>query len=132
MIDSIIEEIRGLKILYIEDNTIVRVSMSEMLRDIFDTIDTASNGEEGLEMYQRDTNYYDIIITDISMPKLNGDRMSQMILDINPKQLIIAITAHNETKKIKKLKDIGITETINKPIVIEELIEAIRGISSGE
>ncbi len=127
MIDSIIEEIRGLKILYVEDNTIVRISMSEMLRDIFDTIDTASNGEEGLEMYQKDR--YDIIITDISMPKLDGDKMSQMILEIDPKQLIIAITAYNETHKIERLEDIGVTKSINKPIVIEELIDAIRDIT---
>jgi CheY-like chemotaxis protein len=129
MIDRDIEEIRELKILYVEDNPIVRVSMSEMLRDIFDTIDTASNGEEGLEIYQRDSSYYNIIITDISMPKLDGVRMSQRILAINPKQSIIAITAYNDIKKIKNLRDIGIRKTISKPIVIEELIGAIRGIT---
>ncbi len=122
--------VKNITLLYIEDDPFVRISMFEMLELIFQSsnITMATNGKEGLDQYKKyhtQTNiYYDIILTDINMPKLNGDEMSKIILSLNPKQNIIAMTAYNKMASLDNLQSMGVT-IIKKPIVFEELIEAI-------
>jgi len=120
---------QDLSLLYIEDDAIVRMTTSTLFYDLFDNIVIANDGDDGLQKYQewkRDKgSYIDIIITDISMPKLNGDEMSQKILAINPQQNIIAMTAYNESNKLNYLLDLGFKDIINKPIVFENLIDKL-------
>jgi len=120
---------QDLSLLYVEDDAIVRMTTSTLFDDLFDNIVIANDGDDGLQKYQewkRDKgSYIDIIITDISMPKLNGDEMSQKILAINPQQNIIAMTAYNESNKLNYLLDLGFKDIINKPIVFENLIDKL-------
>ena len=120
---------QDLSLLYVEDDAIVRMTTSTLFDDLFDNIVIANDGDDGLQKYQewkRDKgSYIDIIVTDISMPKLNGDEMSQKILAINPQQNIIAMTAYNESNKLNYLLDLGFKDIINKPIVFENLIDKL-------
>jgi len=85
-IQQLLEYTEQKTLLYVEDDPFVRVSMVEMLESLFraSNITIATDGEQGLEAYQnyyRQTNsYYDIIITDISMPRLNGDMITSVII----------------------------------------------------
>ena len=128
---------QSLSILYVEDNEEVRESTAEMLELFFERVDIAKNGLCGIEKYtqyhKKNKKHYDIIFTDIKMPKMNGLEMSKIILEKNMKQYIIVISAHNEAEFLLELIDIGIVDFILKPInlkkfkyKIERIIELIR------
>ena len=84
----------NLKILYVEDDLIVATKTKKLLSHFFKTIDVEVNGLAGWKRYQK--NDYDIVITDIRMPELNGIEMCRKILQINEEQHIIVTSAHNE------------------------------------
>ncbi len=114
----------NLKILYVEDDEMVRFSTKEILEVFFQTgVDVAVNGEDGLKkyetFYQQTALYYDIVITDINMPKMNGIEMIKAILKLNELQDIIVISAHNDASYLLELINIGISNFLLKPIKID-------------
>jgi len=109
-----------LSVLYVEDNQEVRKSTAEMLALFFRQVDVVKNGLCGIESYkkyfQSHKEHYDIVFTDIKMPKINGLELSRMILEENPKQHIVVISAHNEAHYLLELINIGIVNFVLKPI----------------
>ena len=110
---------KNIYLLYVEDEDDLREIMVTYLRKFFPHIDSAKNGEEGLNLYQ--TNEYDLVITDILMPKLDGLQMSEKIKKINDQQNIIIISAYADTKDFIQSIKLGIDGYVLKPINFEQL-----------
>jgi diguanylate cyclase (GGDEF)-like protein len=127
-IDTIIEQTSGLKLLYVEDNKMARDSTLELLREFFDTILIAENGEEGLEIFKREE--IDLIITDINMPKKNGLEMVEEIRKTHPDIDIVVLTAHTEYDYLKESIRLGIRGYLNKPIELDNLVDVLQMIVS--
>jgi len=125
---------RNLSVLFVEDEEGVRVKTAQVLNDLFWTVHTAKDGEDGLEAYKNyfdETNrYYDIVITDINMPNLDGLSMVEKMLKINPEQEIIVISAYGDYEKLQKIINFGIKCYIKKPIEIDEFLEKLYITSS--
>ncbi len=112
----------NLAVLYVEDSDIVRESTYDLMEEFFTHVDVAEDGAKGLQQYkkfyEKHHRYYDIVFTDINMPNMNGIEMSEAILSENKVQNIVVITAHNESEYLLKLTNIGILNSILKPIEI--------------
>lgn len=123
------EVIGKYKVLYVEDDITVSSKVSKMFEEIFLIVDVAMNGIEGLEKYNKyydeNNKFYDIVISDINMPKMNGIELSKHIKSINPSQEIFIISAHNESNILQELINIGVSTFIHKPIKLEELLNSI-------
>ena len=135
-INTDLELREDLKVLFVEDSEMVRESTCDILGEFFTHIDIAINGKEGLQQYidfyKDNDRFYDIVITDINMPKMNGIEMIEHIFEQNPKAHIIVMSAHDESKYLLKLINMGISNFILKPIdimrfnsVIENIIDNI-------
>jgi len=127
-IKLLLEYTKDLRVLYVEDDDDLRNSTAELFENYFKHIDTAVNGIEGLVEYKRFANTkdaYDLIISDINMPGLNGIDMSKEIRKNNPHIQILLITAHNEIEYLQSAIEIGIANFITKPINMEKLNLAI-------
>lgn len=122
---DIVSVSKGLKLLYVEDNEEVREQTVKMLDNFFDDITEAVDGEDGLTKYKEANGTYDLIISDINMPHLDGVDMSREILSIDPKQLIIIITAFNEKEQIARLDEIEIVDYLHKPVEFKQFIEIL-------
>ncbi len=126
---SIYDITKSLNILYVEDNIIVCEETAEMLKEYFENVSVCADGEEGLEAYERfylqNGKHYDIVLTDINMPILNGIDMSKEILMINPSQVIVIVTALGEPNYVRELREIGIKHTIKKPAYTKEMLELL-------
>lgn len=109
-----------LKMLYVEDNDSLREETAKVFAPLFQHVDLASNGKEGLEKYNQAI--YDIVITDINMPIMNGMEMIERIREINPEQKIIAISAHDETTILLNLIRKGVSSFIIKPINLDDML----------
>ena len=110
---------KNFSVLYIEDDISVQQAMAEYLRNLFLEVTTASNGLEGLEAYQNSK--FDIVITDLSMPKMNGIEMLHKIREANPQQAILITTAHSGSDYMSQAIKIGVDGYIIKPFDYEQL-----------
>jgi signal transduction histidine kinase len=112
-----------LTILYVEDNDLVRESTLELLQVFFDHIDVATDGMEGLEHYrsfkEKSGKNYDIVLTDINMPRMNGIEMIEKIKAMEERQNFVVLSAHNESEYLLRLIDLEVTNFILKPINID-------------
>ena len=122
-----IEELRELAqnytILYVEDNKKIRSGVVHYLKSFFKNVQEAVNGEEGLSLYKE--SIYDIIITDIDMPKMNGLEMSRKIKKINENQEILIVSAYSETSLFMDSIRIGVSGYITKPIDFRQINQVL-------
>ena len=125
-VKEIIKTIKNLKVLYVEDNKDALEELSKILKKIFISVDLAQNGEEGLKLFNQ--NDYDLIITDISMPKMNGIDMLKKIKKQKPEIYSVFITAFNETDYYLEAIKIGVDGFILKPVDLEQILSVFAKI----
>ncbi|BAF71586.1 response regulator [Sulfurovum sp. NBC37-1] len=122
-LQELLQEAGECTLLYVEDNQFVRESTLDLLQMYFSHIESAKNGEEGLKKYQafyeKEGKYFDIVLTDINMPKLNGIEMIRQIKTLNERQMVVVFSAHGEAKYLFELIDLEVMHFILKPIDIE-------------
>ena len=123
------EHTKRLHILYVEDNETLRESTMKVLDNFFDVVDVAVDGLDGIEQY---TNFlkihnkpYDLIVSDINMPHLDGIEMSKQILELEPLQSIIFITAHNEPEFLHQAITLGVSSFLLKPLSLQDLASVL-------
>ncbi len=113
-----LEELKNIasnfRVLYVEDDTAIASTLINYLSKFFKEVIYAKNGEDGLALYKQDS--YDIVITDINMPKMTGLEMSEKIKEINSQQNIIVISAYSEVENFLTSIKLGIDGYIIKPV----------------
>ncbi|MBV5278410.1 MAG: EAL domain-containing protein [Campylobacteraceae bacterium] len=114
-----------MSILYAEDDLSLRENTVGVLSDLFAKIDVASDGLEAWALFQNHQTAYDIIITDLNMPHMNGMELIKQVQAINPLQAIVIISAHNETEYFLESIRNSVVGYILKPIDFEQLIDSL-------
>lgn len=122
--------LKRLRLLYVEDDTVIRTELSQLLSNFFDTVYTAEDGKEGLEIYLRNQDDIDIILSDINMPKLSGIDMVKAIRGVDPKVPIFFATAHSDTEFLSEAIKLKIYEYIIKPIDIRHLLTLMNDLAA--
>lgn len=122
LIQEMLKQCKTLDLLYVEDDQEISASMNEMLNPFFNSITLAHDGLEGLQTYKNGS--FDIVLTDIMMPGLDGRTLSRKIRDINPLQAIIVISAFEEMEYFREFIEIGISKFIAKPPEFKHLLNS--------
>jgi len=120
---DVIKTTKTMKLLYIEDNELVRNSTIQIYNDLFLEIIPANNGEDGLEKFY--DHEIDIIISDINMPRLNGLEMAETIRKFDSEIPILLLSAHSETNYFTKSIHLNIDGYMLKPLQINDLLETL-------
>jgi PAS domain S-box-containing protein len=108
---------RALRVLVVEDNSINRLVVREMLERDGHTVEEAHDGEEGVAMATQGT--YDLVLMDISMPVLDGVEATRMIRAAEEPGRdvpIVALTAHALPGEIERFREAGLDHVLIKPI----------------
>lgn len=122
----------SLKVLFAEDNHDVRIQLIKLFENFFTHIDVECDGLSAYEKFndfkENTGKYYDIVITDLSMPRLDGIEFCKKIKKENPNQVILVISAHTEMEKLTKLNDIGVYKFLQKPVDYRLLLNTFSSI----
>ena len=120
-----------LKILIIDDEEPVLSNLCSFLKFKNYDVTSASDGLEGLELFENDPKGFDLIITDIVMPKISGMSLISIIKEKSPEIPIIAITGWGEFPDAFAL-DSKADKVLSKPFELSELDKAIDEIISSK
>jgi len=123
IIKDMTQNCQDLTLLYVEDEQQLAEATFQMLEPFFEKIVLCHDGKEGLEAYENSP--FDIVLSDIIMPKLNGKEMSKEIKKINPSQIIIIMSAHEDSEHLMTLIDIGIHKFVTKPTEMNKLFSIL-------
>lgn len=120
---NLIKFTKNLSLLYVEDNLDVQQQTLKMLSSFFDKIELANNGKVALELFC--SNNYDLIITDIKMPLVDGVALIEQIRNSNKEIPILVFSAHDDKEYFLKTVNAGIDGYILKPYTIEQIIKTL-------
>ena len=120
---------KGIRLLIADDHVMFAQGLERLLRDEFELLGTAGNGEELVEAALRLDP--DVILVDISMPVLNGFDAVRRIRERDTKAKIIFLTMHADTTLLSEAFRCGASGYILKHAAGEELINAIREVAQG-
>ena len=123
-IKELAKQTNEIKILYVEDEESVREQTMMIFSMFFKHVDVAFDGEDGWQKYQNGS--YDIVFTDISMPRMNGLELSTKIKAENIFQKIVIVSAYNSSDYLLEAIEIGIDGFILKPIQMDKMILTIK------
>ncbi len=126
-LNILLERLSKLKVLYVEDNKEVREQTLKMLEDFFNDVHVSENGLDGLKLF-KSAKDFNLIITDINMPIMNGIEMSKSIREINTEVPIIVMSAHNENTIFENIKQYNISRYLFKPLDLDEFIKTLQEI----
>ena len=125
---------KDLTVLFVEDDPSFQKETCEVLDYFFNKVDLADNGQDGLDKYLSYFNeyskYYDIVITDINMPKMDGIELTKNIYKYNKKQSIIVISAHDESHYLIELINLGVEQFLMKPIEYDNVLSILNKIAN--
>ncbi|RHX89621.1 response regulator [Leptospira stimsonii] len=113
----------ALKILYIEDEELIRVMMVRFLERFLTSVRSAENGKVGWDVFLE---YQpDVVITDIKMPLLDGIELTKKIREHDLNIPIAAMTAFSEPEIIEEARRAGANEIFIKPVNVERIKELL-------
>ncbi len=131
--EALYQRCKDLNVLFVEDYAPLQEKIVEILKDFFNIVVAANDGEDGLNEYirfdQAHKKPYDIVITDIRMPNRDGVSLTKEIQKIHEDQIIIVLSAHQESKYLLEFINLGIAQFIPKPVEPEKLLEVLNHIS---
>jgi CheY-like chemotaxis protein len=116
------------RILFVDDEKVLIDIGEKMLTKLGYKVDCRTSPYEALETFKRRPEKYDLVITDMSMPKMTGDRLAEEIIKIRPDMPIIICTGFSNMINLEKAPQKGIRDCLMKPIAIDELSKSIRSV----
>src|SRR6201998_1107615 len=120
----------GISVLLADDHILVRQGLRSLLdRENIQVVAEASDGQEVIRLAE--THHPDIAIMDISMPTLNGIDAARELARSCPKTRVILLTQHEEEQYLHEALQSGVRGYILKSQVVNDLVHAIRQVSSG-
>ena len=122
-------DMRQLRVVLADDHTLVLEAFSNLISHEVDVVGTASDGRELIKVV-KETNP-DIVISDISMPVLNGLDAASKLLKTNPDLKIIFLTSRDEPDLAGEVFRAGAKGFLSKSSAITELLQAIQSVAAG-
>lgn len=117
--DTLIDIFKNKTILCVEDDEIVLQQIIELCEEYFLKTFAATNGMDALKLYKKESP--DIILTDISMPKLSGISFIKAIRERDTKTIVIFMTGYAHKENLIKLISLQVSAFLEKPFTINTL-----------
>ena len=115
------------KILVIDDSPFIFKAVKRALEpNGFEVVDNASNGQIGLEMYEKYNP--DVITLDVTMPVMDGIETAKALFEKNKNIKIVMLSAMGDDLLLNQSKEIGIKYFVTKPFKPEELLTTINSL----
>lgn len=114
-------------VMIVDDSHMARTVLKDLLeRNGYSVIAEATNGREAVEIFH--DNFPDLITLDITMPEMDGVECLKRILDIDPDQKVVMITAAGQQSKVVEALKLGAKQFITKPFEKDVVLRSIREV----
>ncbi len=114
------------RILIVDDEEFIADPMKIMLERLGYRVAARNSGRDALELFRKDPHAFDLVITDLTMPGLTGDRLAAEISALRPDMPVILMTGYNDMIENGRFKESGIAACMAKPCKKHDLAETVR------
>ncbi|SDU67111.1 response regulator, partial [Desulfobacula phenolica] len=114
------------RILLVDDEENIVISGRQILMKMGYEVVGVTDSLEALEVFKKEPHAFDLVLTDVTMPKMTGIELSKEIIKIRQDIPIVLCTGFSEGLTSNMVENIGIVDTVMKPMIAGELAEVIR------
>ena len=116
------------RILLIDDEEQIVSMERQMLENLGYQVTARTDSGEALKEFSKHPENYDLVITDMTMPRMSGDELAKKLLEIKPDIPVVLCTGFNEDITEEKALEMGIQKFIMKPVIKNDLATTIRSV----
>lgn len=116
------------RILFVDDEASIVDMMSRILRKLGYGVQAEMNPIKAIEEFESNPDNFDLVITDMTMPQMDGAEFSRRLKQIKPSLPIIICTGHSSTLDNQKAMDMGISAYAVKPVSMIEIAKKIQEV----
>jgi len=121
------------RVLLVEDEEDAREILEFYLDTVFDEVEVACDGVQGVEKYQHAIELqqtFDVIVTDIKMPNKNGLEMIEEITQLNEEQKFIIVSAHKDEEYLFRSINLNVMSYFVKPLEVKNIMEILKKVKN--
>ena len=115
-------------LLFVDDEPSIEALGRHMLEAFGYRVTTSRNPAEALARFRASPTDFDLVITDMTMPGMTGDRLAQELMRIRPELPVIVCTGYNELIDPQRAHELGIGALVMKPFLKDDLADLIRSL----
>jgi CheY-like chemotaxis protein len=115
-------------ILFVDDEAPIAKMSSQMLERLGYLVSTRTSSIEALELFQSKPYDFDLVVTDMTMPNLTGDKLAIELMKISPDIPVILCTGYSKKISGETASEIGIKAFVYKPVVKADLAKTVRKV----
>ena len=112
-------------VLAVDDELVVSQLQEQVLHRLGYEVVSCSSGMQALETFQRDRARIDLVLTDMTMPGMNGAELARRIKQLSPATPVIICTGFSDIMNEEKAKQLGIDGYLFKPVTMQQLAQAL-------
>ena len=116
------------RILFIDDEQELVNLGRQVLGRLGYSVITRTSSSEALDLFRKDPDKFDLVITDLTMPTMTGDRLAKELIKLRPDVSIILCSGSIEHTLIDKAKDLGIKVILTKPVAMKNFANTVRKV----
>jgi len=116
------------RVLLVDDEEAIVKMLDRMLTRLGYQVRTRTSSVDALALFREDPGAFDLVITDMTMPNLTGDKLAQQMLALRPGLPIIICTGFSEKISIEKAEALGVRGLLMKPVVKDKMANLLRKV----
>lgn len=113
-------------ILLVDDEQFLLEMSREMLEHLGYRVEARASSTDALALFRNHPEKFDLVITDMTMPNMTGDRLARELLRIRPDIPILVCTGYSDNSTDEHARSLGVKAFVMKPVLMERLARAIR------
>jgi len=119
------------KILLVDDEEVIARMVKQMLERLGYQVTAHASSVDALNAFKADSDAFDLVISDMTMPKMNGIQLARELVSVKPGILIIICTGFSDKIDEKSAKAMGFKEFLMKPVIKSNLAKMVRKVLDG-
>ncbi len=120
------------RILMVDDEFLITTMLSKFLNQIGFEVISSNNSKKALQLFRKDPDQFDLILTDQTMPHMTGIQLVQLIREVRPSIPIILMTGFDKNLTPERIKQAGVQKFLFKPIETQQLADAIQSLMKSQ
>ncbi len=125
-------ENKKIHLLFIDDERILCEVAQEIFEDMGFDVSVFNDAQEALDVFMANPQRYHVVLTDQTMPKINGFELAKAILEVNPKIPILICTGYSNEVDKNIAMEAGVRDLVQKPLKYGDIAEQIKVMLQAE
>ena len=116
------------RILFVDDEAAIAKMGSQILKRLGYSVNTQTNSTKALALFRSKPDGFELVVTDMTMPNLTGDKLAVELMKIRPEIPVILCTGYSKKLSDETASEVGIKAFLGKPVVKSDLAKTVRNV----